>query len=335
MRVLDYARGTRERLGIKATDFDIGAMLHRDIPFLASVAGAPIHDSERSDNPHLAGTVSRDRCIAECARHILRSTSLAAGMPDNGLLSDPAKGNVAALLVDRIARLAGVDRIDDDGPRDALAAHMISAGMKVGAGLITEWSPGWPQAHVDPASDVKAYTRRSYALDDRQLAAELLDHARDARTRLRVDDDGSPQATALWQAVPAMALMFGSRLEPHEGDRFALLVRGMDDQDSFSVASTMVSSALDDGTFLQDKKATIGERSLFAAVETGSSMVVLLDRTARALDADRAGPDDPTGSLVMRLRLELGLSADAVWHPSDPTRRMHNASLAAQASRGF
>lgn len=335
MAAVDYARSTRERLSIQAADFDLGAMLHHDIPFLASVAGAAMSDQERKGNPHLSGTRSRDRSIADAARHVMRSTAFSSAMPDNGLLADPVKGNVAALLIDRVAALARVDRIDDDGPRDALAAHMASASVRRGGGLVTAWTPGWPDADSDPLADVRAYSRRAYALDDRQLAAELLDHARDARTRLGIADDGSPQADALWQGIPAMAALFGARLEPGEARTFGMGMNGMDDQQSFALASRMVAASLDGGVFLEGRDATIGERSLFASVQTGSTLVVLLDRAGRSLDAERGSSDDPTGMAVMSARTQQGLRADALWQPDDQVRLRQEMMLAARTFPGL
>ncbi len=288
-----------------------------------------MQESERSGNPHLSGTYSRDRSIAEASRHVMRSTAFSAGMPGNCLLSDPVKGNAAALLVDRVARLAGVARLDEDGPRDALAAHMASASIREGKGMTTEWSPGWPHLQDDPMADVRGYVRKAFALDDRQLAAELLEQSRDARIRLAVDDGSSPQATALWQAVPAMALLFGGRLEAGEGRRFEQSVRDMNDQQAFELASGLVADVLHDGKGLQGRSATIGERALFGSLETGSTMVILLDRTARTLDADRGGELDLAGRVMAAMHERAGRPAIPTWQPEEASRRPHEAAIVA------
>jgi len=327
-----YARRTRDRLGIQASQTDLGALLYHDISFLASVAGAMMNDAERTSNPHLSGARSRDRSIADSARHVMRSTAFSAAMPDNALLSDPVRGNVAALLVDRVARLAGVARIDEDGPRDALAAHLVSESVRRGAGLVPEWSPGWQEAPGDPQADVRAYSLCSFSLDDRQLAAEVLDQARDVRTRLAIDDDGGPQATMLWQGIPAMASLFGARLLPGEALSFAQGAGVRDDQQSFAIASSMVASSLDGGMFLQGRGATIGEHALFSSVEIGSTSVILLDRSARALDADRGGSDDPTGRAVAESCIQRGLRAETAWRPEDRSRPRQDIVLALRST---
>lgn len=333
-RVLEYARSTREKLGIRSTDFDLGSMLHHDVPFLASIAGAQMQDAEKTTNPHLTGTYSRDRSIAEAARHVLRSNAFVSAMPDNCLLVDPVRGNAAALLVDRVARLAGVSRIDEDGPRDALAAHMASAGVRRGRGMTSEWSPGWPDGEINPLSDVKAYSTRAYVLDDRQLAAEMLDHCRDMRTRLDIRDVDERHAATLWQTVPAIASLFGSHLEIGEAQRFSDMVSGLDDQQTFGVASRMVASTLG-FTSLSDHDMTIGERSMFASVETGNTAVLLLDRAARALDAERGGEDDPVGRAILLFRQDRRLPPSHAWEPEDTGRHVRNASMMAGMAPGI
>jgi hypothetical protein len=331
---IDYARSTRDRLGIQASQTDLGALLHHDIPFLAAIAGATMNDAERASNPHLSGTRSRDRSIADSARHVMRSTAFSAAMPDNGLLSDPIRGNVAALLLDRVARMAAVARIDEDGPRDALAAHMVAESVRRGAGLIPEWSPGWAEAPGDPQADVRAYARCCFGLDDRQLAAEVLDQARDVRTRLAIDDDGGPQASVLWQGIPAMASLFGARLMPGEALSFSRGAEARDDQQSFAIASSMVAASLDGAAFLEGRGATIGEHALFSSVESGSTSVILLDRSARALDADRGGSDDPVGRAVAAARRLQGLSSDATWQPEERPRLRQDIGLALRTFDG-
>lgn len=333
---MDYARSTRSRLGIEPSHSDLGALLHHDIPFLASVAGAAIGDAERRGNPHLSGIRTRDRSIADSARHVIRSTTFSSAMPDNALLADPLRGNVAALLVDRVARLAGVSRIDEDGPRDALAAHMVAESVRRGAGLVAEWSPGWAEAPGDPAADVRAYARCCFSLDDRQLAAEVLDQARDVRTRLSVDDDGTPQSTALWHGIPAMSVLFGARLQQGEARHLPPDVALPDDQQSFAMVSAMVAASLDGGAFLIERgRATIGEHALFSSLETGSTSVILLDRSARALDADRGGEDDPVGRALAASRRRDGMRAGCEWRPDDQARFLHGMALASRSSAGL
>jgi hypothetical protein len=333
-KVLAYARGTRERLNIRPSDFDLGSMLHHDVPFLASVAGAPMSEDERSGNPHLSAGVTRDRSIAEAARHVMRSTAYAVGMPDNCLLTDPAKGNVAALLVDRVARLAGVSRVDEDGPRDALAAHVASASVRQGRGMTTEWTPGWPDAVDDPGADVRLYARRMFSLDDRQLAAELLEQVRDARTRLGVPDGPEPHAIAMWQTVPAMATLFGGRLQEGEASRFRETSRDMSDQQTFELASGLVAAASGDRSFLAGERVTIGDRALFADPAAGGTAAMLLDRVARDIGAERGGPGDPVGiAIAAASRIEGGRPSFS-WNPAEPPHAANRMAIAARIHPG-
>jgi hypothetical protein len=333
-KVAGLARGTRERLDIRPVDSDLGALLHHDVPFLAFVAGVPMLEGEREGNPHLGGGQTRDRSVADAARHVMRSTAYAPAMPDSCLVSDPARGNGAALLVDRVARLAGVARMDEDGPRDALASHMLEAGAANGARPVVEWSPGWPEAAGDHEADVARYLRRAFLLDDRQLAAELLEQARDARSRLAVADDGSPMGNALWQTLPAMAALFGARLEEPEGARFRGAVGRMSDQRAFEMASALVASSTDGRPPRAVGGTTIGDRAIFADPRTGSTAAFLLDRLAASLGADRGGPGDPVGAAVAARRRIDGLPPAFAWRPEDGVRPMR-AIVPAQAQAGI
>ncbi|MFZ3481803.1 hypothetical protein [Sphingomonas sp. 3-13AW] len=330
-RVLEYARSTRTRLNIEPADFDLGSMLHHDLPFLAAALGAPMQDVEMHRNPHITRCYTTDRSIAEASRRVMRCTVFAPGMPDNYLLTDPTRGNVAALLVDRAAKCGGVARIDMDGPRDALAGHLAAAGARLGKPVSPEWSAGWPDAQSDRHADIRAYSARAFALDDRQLAAELLDHCRDARARLGIEDGPSSVATTLWQTVPSMTSLFGAKLESGEAVRFSRSVRDMDDQEAFGYASNLVWNALEQ-SFPNEKAASVGERSLFSSLGTGNTLVLLLDRTAQALDADRGGSDDPVGRAVAKLSETRAQASDLPWQPEARAGRLESVAAMAHIS---
>ncbi len=268
---------------------------------------------ERRGNPHLSVGQRPQRMIADVARHVMRSTAYAVVIPENSLLRDPVEGNVAALLMDRVARLAGVARTDEDGPADALAAHLASASIGHGRGMALEWSPGWPDAADDPGIDVVRYSHRMYMLDDRQLAAELLEQARDARTRLGVSDGPDAMAMTLWNAIPAMSGLFGGVLQPDEAASLRPVIAELDDQSAFEVASAIVARGASETSV--DTRMTIGDRALFAEPASGSTAGMLLDRLAVVLGAERGGTRDPTGFAVSSSRPDLHPSSGSIWSP--------------------
>jgi len=290
-------------------------------------------EAERHGNPHLSGEQRPYRMIADVARHVMRSTAYSVVMPDESLLRDPAIGNSAALLVDRVARLAGVARIDEDGPSDALAAHVASASIQRGRRVVLEWSPGWPDAVDDPDADVRSYSHRIFTLDDRQLAAELVEQARDARVRLGIPDGPDATAMTLWNAIPAMSCLFGGVMQEDEGRRLAPVISGMDDQSAFEVASGLVARSSSQTS--PDPRMTIGDRAMFAEPAAGSTTAMLLDRLALAVGAERGGPGDPTGIAVSSsMSAHDGPTAPA-WSPIAKERsRLSPAIMAARAGIG-
>ena len=298
-KIVDHARITRARLQIRSSDFDLGSLLHHDIPYLGSRLGIGMLPQERADNPHLSSSASDQRSIVETARHVMRSMAFAIAVPDNCLLDDPCRGNGGALLVDRAARVLGVERTGPSGPSDPLARHMLSSSEKLGIEPVVAWSPGWTAPPQDRASaDHDAYSRRMHMLDDRQLASELLEQARDVRERYGIDDAPSPVSTLLWQTVPSMAAVFGMRMTPGEGGRFSSACTHFDDQRTFDLASSLVASTVGSVPSTVGVLPTIGDLAMFAEPGLGNSAAFLLDRVASSLGAERGGAGDPIGRAV-------------------------------------
>jgi hypothetical protein len=263
--------------------------------------------------------------------------------PDSALFSAPEKGNLAAVMLDRMLRQEGISQstrpdggfdpypgpdgttrgIDGvHGPKavgsHAVARHMLEKTADMGHHPMPYWSPG----HLQPPRDggrfgrmlppesmleisaQEVYANRLHRLSDQDLAAELVEQAREMRDRrpeLAITGQGGYHRFVANYTIPEMGSLYGQAMQPGEVNPHP--VRREDDQQMFEGVSSAIYHSIAEGQHYvvrdpDHDRATLSEKAMFADPTNGNSMGMLLDRVARTLEVDRGGEYDRMGRAV-------------------------------------
>lgn len=229
----------------------------------------------------------------------------------------------------------------DAVPTTVIAEHMLKKTAEMGHHPVPYWAPGHTEEmrRAEPGSlgerlwdrltpetrlmslNEQAYSRRLHALPDKELAAEMMEQARDTRERhdLKVDDRSGYHRYMTWHGVPAMAALFGQEMTADERSHYDHRTKvGMEhaasrreeykpftDQQHFDGMSSAVLNGFAEGSrYLIDTrgdsgvKPTLAERVMFNEPTNGNSMVILLDRMAKDLDVVRGQEYDLIGRRI-------------------------------------
>jgi hypothetical protein len=227
-RALEHARDLRQGAAITQRDGAVGDLLNRIVPSLANKMGVPIDDHERrvimehNEKADMRTQMPWER-VEDMSQTILHAARDGRRMfPESALFNAPEKGNIAAVMLDRMLRQENIHQstrpdgslepypgpdgskreiVGVHGPEavgtHAVARHMLERTAAMGHHPMPYWSPG----HLAPPreagrfvnllskeslleiSDKQVYAERISRLPDTELAAEMVEQAREMRER--------------------------------------------------------------------------------------------------------------------------------------------------------
>lgn len=368
-KVLEHARELRQGAAITERDGAVGDMLNRIVPVMAHKLGVPIdgHEErvirEHGEKAHMRGEGPRER-VEDMSRTIMFAARDGRKMfADSALFNAPEKGNLAAIMFDRMLRQEGIEHATrPDGSVEpypgpdgttrgisgvvgkdavgthAIARHMLEKTAEMGHHPVPYWSPGHLQPPRDggmfgkmlpPESllDIAAqdvYAARLHKLSNEDLAAELVEQARDMRDRrpeVAITGQGGYHRFVVNYTIPEMGTLYGQRMQPGEVNPHP--IKREDDQQMFEGVSSAIYHSIGEGQIyvLRDKDhgepASLSEKVMFREPSNGNSMGMLLDRIAVTLDAERGGEFDRMGTTLAEVGARRGLGENShAWAPS-------------------
>jgi len=272
--------------------------------------------------------------------------------PESAMFNAPEKGNIAAVMLDRMLRQENIHQSTrpdgslepypgpDKSKREivgvhgreaigthAVASHMLERTAAMGHHPMPYWSPG----HLAPPrdagrfvnllskeslleiSDKQVYAERISRLPDTELAAEMVEQAREMRERrpeLAFAEHGYHRYMT-WHGIPQMGTLFGQTMRPDEVETHPVKVE--DDQQAFNVMSSATMHGTGEGqayvlrgTSADHEPPSLSEKVMFNEPTHGNSMGMLLDRVAVALDVDRGEELDRMGRAIAEVGRHRG-----------------------------
>ncbi|MFZ3482222.1 hypothetical protein [Sphingomonas sp. 3-13AW] len=347
-KTLEYARDLRQGAGITERDGAVGELLNRIVPAMAHKLGVPIDDHEQrvivEHSERMRGRGGPEQTVDDMSQTILHAVRDGSRQfRDSALFSPPEKGNLAAVMLDRMLRQEGIKQATrpdgsvepypgPDGTTravsgvvgpDAVGTHPVARRMlektsEMGHHPVPYWSPG----HMLPPRDggkfgkmlspeslleisaQQVYASRLHALSDKDLAAELVEQARDMRERrpeVAITGQGGYHRFVANYTIPEMGTLYGQTLQPGEVNPHP--IRRDDDQAMFEGVSSAVFHAIPEGQHyvVRDPdadRASLSEKVMFAEPSSGNSMGMLLDRVAATLEVERGGEYDRMGRAI-------------------------------------
>lgn len=349
-KVLEHARELRQGAAITERDGAVGEMLNRIVPLMAHKMGVPIdHHEERVIREHADKARMRGEGSLESVNDMSRTIMFAARdgrkmFADSALFNAPEKGNLAAVMFDRMLRQEGIEHATrpdgslapypgPDGTTNgvsgvigpdavgahAIARHMLEKTAEMGHYPVPYWSPG----HLEPPRDggifakmlppetlldisaQDVYARRLNKLSNEDLAAELVEQARDMRERrpeTAITGEGGYHRFVVNYTIPEMGTLYGQKMQPGEVNPHP--IKREDDQQIFEGVSSAIYHSIAEGQHyvLKDEsyesQVSLSEKVMFREPSNGNSMGMLLDRIAVTLDAERGGEYDRMGRSI-------------------------------------
>lgn len=367
-KTLEHARELRQGAAITERDGAVGDLLNRIVPVMAHKLGVPVDDHEHRVILEHGGKMRMrgekpEQTIEDMSQTILHAARDGRKMfPESALFNAPEKGNLAAVMLDRMLRQEGISQsarpdgslepypgpdgtsrgVDGvHGPKavgtHAIARHMLEKTADMGHHPMPYWSPGHLQPPRDggrfgkllpPESmlDISAqevYATRLHKLSDEDLAAELVEQARDMRDRrpeVAITGQGGYHRFVANYTIPEMGTVYGQTMQPGEVNPHP--IRRDDDQMMFEGVSSAIYHAIPEGQqyVVRDPdhdRASLSEKAMFADPTQGNSMGMLLDRVAVTLEVDRGGEFDRMGKALAEVGRYRGLGDDRYsWSPA-------------------
>ena len=370
-KTLEHARELRQARSLTERDGSVGDLLNRIVPLLAHKIGVPIDGHERQvimeyqakperrDDTSLKTVQDMSDTILDARREGKRIFG------DSPLFSDPEKGNLAAVMLDRMLSRENIPQamrpdgtskpypgpdgttnhvVGVNGPEavgmHSLATHMLEKTAAMGHHPMPYWSPGHLEAPHDPGRfgkmlsaesllDIDAqrvYSTRLSKLPDEELAAELVEQARDMRARrpeLDIAEQSGYHRFVTAYSIPEMGTLFGQKLQPEEINPHP--IRRDDDQQMFEGVSSAIYHGIGEGQHYVVREGkrnpesdypSLSEKVMFADATSGNSMGQLLDRVAVALDVERGGEYDRMGRALAEVGRYKGQGDTFAWTPA-------------------
>ena len=266
--------------------------------------------------------------------------------PESALFSSPEQGNLSAVMLDRVLRQEGIAQATrPDGSLEpypvpigakyevsgvtgsnavgthAIAKHLLEKTKEMGHHPVPYWSPGHllpPREGgmfdkmLSPESRLEISARQVYAerinkLPDQELAAELVEQAREMRERrpeLAYQESGYHRYM-VWHGIPEMGILYGQNMQDKEIDPHP--VKRENDQQAFDSMSSAVMHGIGEGQIYVlrnvDREAdheapSLSEKVMFNDPTSGNSMGMLLDRVAATLEVERGNEFDRMGRAI-------------------------------------
>lgn len=349
-RTLEHARDLRQGAAITERDGAVGEMLNRIVPLMAHKLGVPIDDHEqRVIMEHSRKSEARDMSPRENVEDMSRTIMFASRdgariFPDSALFRAPERGNLAAVMFERMLRQENIpSSTRDDGSTEVfpfkdgestwidsvngpqavgthmLAKHLLVSTKEMGHHPMPAWSPGHlvpprdggrfadmipKEAHLGIASD-EVYRERLSRLPDAELAAELVEQARDMRERrpeVAIKGQGGYHRFVTNYTIPEMGTLYGQTMRPEEVNPHP--IKRDTDQQMFEGVSSAIYHSIAEGQHYvireglknpNEESPSLSERAMFGDVTSGNSMGMLLDRIAVTLEVERGGEYDRMG----------------------------------------